>query len=109
MIGKQRIGLRRGGQMVNWYKKAAKEPEFKPYDIFKTDSIKKERIPSVWEEDEIKARTKALQDYFYLKEYVSMCRARNQDCDIKAILDKGKWLRIQNDKEEKIQNAWWNK
>lgn len=102
---------------MNWYKVA--ENEKKPYLIYRIQGGQPDtllNIPHINATSANQARAIALKKYPSLKVFVQGCLARNQECDIQARLDTEKWREItqyqarkKQEREEQIQDAWWNK
>lgn len=102
---------------MNWYKMA--NADKKPYRIYKVGNGKEIEVVSlkyIYAISSEQARLMALQRDIGLNEFLAYCRRSNSGCDVVARLDVEKWREIQEfqdrkkkQKEEEIQEAWWQK
>lgn len=94
---------------MNWYRTSQKK-EKKPYKIFRLAHGVETYVDEVWAYSSEQARMFAIEKYPRLRDNLEM------GYEIVAYLDKEKWEELERTKkykeerkEERIQNAWWNK
>jgi hypothetical protein len=100
---------------MNWYKQS--QSAKKPYKIYRAGNGEEREevvLKDIYALSSEQARAIALQRSPALREYLEHCRRSNRGCDVVARLNVEKLTEIQEfqarkskEREETIQEAWW--